>query len=330
MRHLGAVQSQDYPGAKWSLAMRLKRATDASLDAAFDAGRFLRTHVLRPTWHFVLPEDIRWMLELTSPHVRRQMGYYNRHFELSPAVYRKTHRILEKALRDQRHLTRTEVAAELARGGVRAAGTRLAFILIEAEQIALVCSGAMKGKQQSYALLTERAPEAKALPRDEARARLALRFFQGHSPATLRHFAWWSQLTLAEAKRGLADVDSQLEREVRDGTEWYSAAGRTAQVRSVMAHLIPEYDEALVGSADMEHKDIRRTASRRADNFIKPIVIGGRHAGAWRRLMGPRTVTIEAALQARLSASESTALRRAVERYAEFLGRPVMLRTKKG
>ena len=68
--HLGAVQAQDYPAAKWALAQRLHGATDASLDAAFNAGAILRTHVLRPTWHFVAPADIRWLLALTAPRIK--------------------------------------------------------------------------------------------------------------------------------------------------------------------------------------------------------------------------------------------------------------------
>ncbi|HSQ32068.1 MAG TPA: crosslink repair DNA glycosylase YcaQ family protein [Gemmatimonadaceae bacterium] len=61
VRSLGAVQAQDYAGAKWAIAQRARDATDAVVERLFNDGRILRTHVLRPTWHFVLPEDIRWM-----------------------------------------------------------------------------------------------------------------------------------------------------------------------------------------------------------------------------------------------------------------------------
>jgi hypothetical protein len=76
---LGAVQSQDYAGAKWALGQRLAQAvTDAALDQAFNAGRIVRTHVMRPTWHFVTPADILWMLELTAPRVRTALANMDR------------------------------------------------------------------------------------------------------------------------------------------------------------------------------------------------------------------------------------------------------------
>jgi len=328
VRLLAAVQSQDYPGAKWSIGMRLARGTDAQIDEAFNEGRILRTHVLRPTWHFVLPEDIRWMLDLTSPHVRRMNQYVARRFEVDAALCRRALRILEKALRDGRHHTRAEVAALLGKSGIRASGIRLACIMMEAELTGLVCSGVMKGKQQTYALLAERVPGARTLPRDEALGRLAWRFFQGHSPATLRHFVWWSNLKVADAKRGLADVEWKLERETIEGTIWHSVARRTSTRGATAAYLVPEYDEALVGSRDMGPLDLAtRIPGRRTESFLKPVIIGDRNAGTWRRLMSPRAATIELSLCTSLTAPQSGSLERAAERHGRFLGVPVTLRT---
>jgi hypothetical protein len=328
VRLLGAVQSQDYPGAKWSIGMRLKRGTDALVDRAFSEGRFLRTHVLRPTWHFVLPEDIRWMLELTSPHIRRMNSYVARRFAVDGPLCRRALRTIAKALEGGRHHTRADIAALLGRAGIKASGIRLAYIVMEAELTGLVCSGAMRGKQQTYALLDERAPGARTLPRDEALAQLALRFFQGHSPATLRHFVWWSNLKVSEAKRGLADVESRLESEVIDGTTWYSVARRASFRRTSSAHLVPEYDEALVGSRDMGTLDlVTRIPGRPTEAFLKPIVIGDRSAGVWRRLVGPRSVTIEIWPLGRLSARHTAMIERAAARYGKVLGRPVSVRS---
>ena len=325
VRLLGAVQSQDYAGAKWSLGMRLTRATDGQIDRAFNEGRFLRTHVLRPTWHFVLPEDIRWMLDLTSPHVRRMNSYVARRFEVDAPLCRRALRLIGKALEGGRHLTRAEIAALLGRSGIKAGGIRLAYIVMEAELTGLVCSGAMKGKQHTYALLAERAPGARTLPRDEALARLALRFFQGHSPATLRHFVWWSNLKVSDAKRGLADVEPQLEREVIGGTAWYSVARRTAFRRPTRALLIPEYDESLVGSRDMGTLNLAtRIPGRPTEAFLKPLVIGDRNAGTWRR--PAHGAAIETRLLGRLNGRQSAALDRAAARYGKFLGTPVSVR----
>jgi hypothetical protein len=86
VRWLGAVQSQDYPGAKWALGQRTRAATDAAIDEAFARGTILRTHVMRPTWHFVMPEDIRWMLALTAPRVNAVMAYYYRQADVDEAL----------------------------------------------------------------------------------------------------------------------------------------------------------------------------------------------------------------------------------------------------
>src|SRR5436190_19067306 len=79
VKWLGAVQAQDYAGAKWALGLRMRSATDAFVERALDAGKILRTHVLRPTWHFVTPADIRWMLALTAPRVKARMAVYEGH-----------------------------------------------------------------------------------------------------------------------------------------------------------------------------------------------------------------------------------------------------------
>src|SRR6516164_8126900 len=83
---LGAVQSQDYAGAKWALGMRARGLTDADLDRLFDAGAILRTHVMRPTWHFVRPDDIRWLLALTAPRVRAILAHDDGALELDRPV----------------------------------------------------------------------------------------------------------------------------------------------------------------------------------------------------------------------------------------------------
>ena len=124
---LGAVQSQDFAGAKWALGLRARALTDADVDRAFDAGAILRTHVLRPTWHFVAPADIRWMLALTAPRVQAVNAYYYRSSSWTTRTFRRSRRLLERALQAATHLTRAELAAALARAGIAAGGLRLAL-----------------------------------------------------------------------------------------------------------------------------------------------------------------------------------------------------------
>ena len=202
---LGAAQAQDYAGAKWALGLRAKGLTDAAVEQAFDEGAILRTHILRPTWHFVAPADIRWMLALSAPRVHAVNAYAYRTFELDAAVLARSRAALERALAGGRQLTRLELAKVLQRAGVQADGPRLAHVMMHAELDAVICSGARRGKQFTYALLEERAPRAKVLPRDEALAELTRRYFASHGPATLRDYVWWSGLTARDARAGMAD-----------------------------------------------------------------------------------------------------------------------------
>jgi len=190
---LGAVQAQEYAGAKWALALRMRRASQPMIDATFAAGTILRTHVLRPTWHFVAPADIRWMLALSKPRVSAAMASYNRRLELDATVFRRSQRAIVRALRGGVQLTRQELKAVLQRAGINP-GTiqRLAHIVIQAELDAVICSGPTRGSQSTYVLFEERVPASRLLERDHALAELARRYFTSHGPAQLRDFAWWA------------------------------------------------------------------------------------------------------------------------------------------
>src|SRR5688572_30966287 len=164
VRAVGAVQAQDYEGAKWALSQRTTGATDASIEREFESGQILRTHVLRPTWHFVVPTDIRWMLALTGPRIMAAMASYDRKLELDATVFRRSHAALTKALRDGTYLTRTELKTVLAKAKVGTLGVqRTAHMMMHAELDAVVCSGPRRGKQFTYALLDERVPPAAPL-----------------------------------------------------------------------------------------------------------------------------------------------------------------------
>jgi Winged helix DNA-binding domain len=113
--------------AKWALALRMQDGTvDADIERAFNEGRILRTHVMRPTWHFVTQSDIRWLLELTAPRVQRVMSSYNRRLELDLRTLTRGTTVIERALRGHRYLTRTELGERLQRAGLRsqASGSR--------------------------------------------------------------------------------------------------------------------------------------------------------------------------------------------------------------
>lgn len=326
MRWLDAVQSQDYAGAKWALAQRMIHATDAGLEQAFNAGEIVRTHVMRPTWHFVHPSDIRWLLALTAPRVHVLNGTMYRKLELDATVLTESAKVLTKALAGGNQLDRDELGAALAQAGIVASGQRLAYIVLWAELEALVCSGPRRGKQFTYMLLEERVPPAKPVPRDEALAELVRRYFTSHGPATLHDFAWWSGLTLADAKAGVASLGAALLQEMIDGqTYWFVPRGSWAREISPAAHLLPNYDEYI--SYKNRNAVFDSQYAARLDNQTGGLphflVIDGRIVGAWRRTFARRTVMIECRPFTSLTPTGTAAYQADARRFGDFLSLPV-------
>lgn len=322
---LGAVQSQDYAGAKWGVGQRVTRATDADVERAFDAGAIVRTHVLRPTWHFVAPADLRWMLALTGPRVQRILAHYDRTLGVDAKTLARSSRAIERALRDKAYKTRTEMAAAFRSAGIEASGQRLARIVMHAELTGLVCSGPRRGTQSTYALLDERVPPAKALTRDESLAELTQRYFTSHGPATVRDFAWWSGLTMGDARRGLEAIGARQDVQGKL-TYWHVTSRVKAAEPEGTAHLLPNYDEYVVAYKDREAVvEDRRTlvAEQRVDPYGYYIIVGGRLAGSWRRAATATAATVAVAWNRRPSVAERRALEAAVERYSRFIGLPV-------
>jgi hypothetical protein len=199
----GAIQAQDYTAAMWAVALRSEPATASDLDRALDSGAILRTHVLRPTWHLVTRDDIRWMLSLTAERVQRALGHAYRARELDAALRTRAARAFERALSSQGCLTRAELGAALARTGLAVTGIRLALLTLHAELEGVLCSGPRRGTQSTYALLDARTKQTSPLSRDEALERLTAIYFRSHGPATARDFAWWSGLTMSDVRRGI-------------------------------------------------------------------------------------------------------------------------------
>lgn len=302
--------------AKWAVALRGRDLTDAHVADAFDAGAILRTHVLRPTWHFVAPADIRWMLQLTAPRVRAQMAGNDRLFGIDAALLRRSRAVIERALGGGRHLTREELQTELARHRIVVKGPGLAHVMGHAELDALICSGPRRGKHSTYALLEERVPTAPALDREAALAELARRYFRSHGPATAKDFSWWSGLTVTDARAGIASLGRELTSMAWEDSEYHFPAGsEPAAVRG--AWLLPNYDEFTVAYADRSlliGPDFPAVRDPRADPiFTNVIVVNGLIAGTWRRTLTAK----EAKLSLSPFAPLATAAQRAVARASE-------------
>jgi len=331
VRALGAVQAQDYTSAKWAIGMRTRGATDAVVEQAVSDGSILRTHVLRPTWHFVTPADIRWMLALTAPRVSAAMAYYNRKLELDAAVFRRTNAALTRALRDGNHLTRAELAAVLRRARVNVEGSqRLGHLMMQAELDGVVCSGPRRGKQVTYALLEERVSPAAPLERDEALLELTTRYFATRSPATPHDFAWWSGLTVADATKGIQMAGPALERQVIDDRAYWLDPSRNPHASaSAAAYLLPKYDEYFIGFRERSAIGQRLKSTELVTGgdalTADVIVVDGQVVGRWRRRFEKKAAIVELNLLTGLTKAEERALSSAAEAYGRFLGLPVEL-----
>ena len=329
---LGAVQAQDYTGAKWALGLRATVLTDADVERAFTEGRILRTHVLRPTWHFVVPADIRWMLTLTAPRVNAVSAYYYRKLELDAATFARSRTTLERALRGGRHLTRAELASALQRAGIPAEGQRLGSLMMRAELDGVICSGPRRGKQFTYAMLEERAPRARSLTRDEALAELTGRYFSSHGPATVRDYVWWSGLTVRDARTGIEMVRPALAHEaIGDRVYWFVPSRSRASRTASSAYLLPNYDEYLIAYKDRDAvagaPGTRTLVATSIDAFAHFLVVNGQFAGIWRRTLTTGSVLVGVVPYRRLSREDTRSVAVAAERYGRFMNTAVTVST---
>lgn len=322
VRWLGAVQAQDFRAAKWALGLRMRETTDAIIEEAYNEGLIIRTHLMRPTWHFATPEDIRWLLELTAPRVNIACGSNYRKFELDNETFKRSNKALASALKGGKHLTRSALKNILNQSGVAANdAVRLAHILLRAELDCVVCSGPRLGNQFTYALFDERVPATKTLNRDEALAKLTERYFKSHGPATLQDFVWWSGLTTADARQGLASIDRHLKQELLDEKTYHRPRSTPPSSKtSHEAYLLPAYDEFFVAYKDRE-AIFELDDSISAQGILGPTVfVNGKIGGTWQRTNATKSVSISSSATCRLTKRESSAIARAAERYAAFLG----------
>lgn len=285
---LGAIQGQEFGVSRWSIGQRTKRATVDEVDEAFARGDFLRTHALRPTWHLVAAEDIRWIQELTGPRVLASSASSYRAWDVTPEMVRTASKMILRELAGGVHLIRRELGRRVKGPRINPTPQQMAGIMMTLELQAVVCSGAMHGKQQTYALVEERALRVKRLDPDDALAELTRRHFIARCPATIGDFAWWSSLKRADIRRGL----EMLGDEVRSNT----VEDRTRQVRPE-----PDGDPP---PALHQHHPARRAGARSLE--------ARREGGARDRVL----------LLPEATRHERTAYTKAVEDYSRFMQLP--------
>lgn len=321
----GAIQAQEYALAKWALGLRAPSATDASIERAIADGDILRTHPMRLTHHFVTPADIRWLLALLAPRMIQRAAPRWRELGLDDKTFGKSQAVLARALEGGKQLIRAEIAALWKRAGISPEGQRAPHMLGRAELAGVICSGARRGNQITFALLEERVSKTKPWTREASLAELARRYFTTRGPATVQDFMWWSGLTAADARAAIALTDDALVEVRYGGTEHWRGAAPPATRMPPQAYLLPTYDEYAVA-----YKDRRAigTPPAKPKNFgeatlLGPsIVIGGEVVGSWSRTVAKKKVAITLKPWRKLSAQETKLVETAAERYAAFVGLP--------
>jgi hypothetical protein len=310
------MQAQEYPSARWAVGLRMRKgATAAVVERAFNDGHILRTHVLRPTWHFVTAADIHWMLELTASRVQRGLAYGYRQFGLDIALRARGAKVIERALSREDHLSRVELGARLARAGIVMKGVPLALLTIHAELEGIICSGPRVGRQSTYALLSKRAPRPKRLSREESIAELTVRYFRSHGPATVRDFVWWSGLSAGDARRGL-EINGARSEAIDGRTYWMLEPLHRRESGAPAMHLLPVYDEYLVAYQDLEAVP---RAKGNWGRLQQALLSAGQVAGTWKAVVKDGAMAVQVTPLGTLTKVERDGLPKATGRYERFM-----------
>jgi len=328
---MGAIQAQDYPMAKWAIGLRLPKATDVSVESAINIGEILRTHLLRPTWHFVSAEDIYWLLDLSAQQIKAAQKSRDRQLELTEEVYSKSNAIIEKALSDGNHQSREELVAILSNANIATDQNRASHLLMRAELEKIICSGVIRNGKPTYALLTERVRRGQNLTDEEALFELTERYFTSRCPATTEDFAWWSGLPAGRVRQALDLVKGVFHKEELQGKSYILPDDfNQSVINRPTTFLLPPYDEFILSYADRSASINRELESHLREisdrGLFKPIIINdGQVIGAWKKTIGKGSITIEVNPFYAHDISSWEAIQGAASQYAAFVNKEIQI-----
>lgn len=319
---MGAMQAQDLQMSLWAVGVRMRAGTVDSVVSALNRGTIIRTHVLRPTWHLVPARDLGWMLDLTAPQVRAGIAARHRQLGLTPRAISKSHAIIERTISGQGPATRAQLVEALESGGFSSLDNRLAHLLMLAELDQLICSGPITDGGPTYALMSDRVKRSVRLDRDEALEVLVSRYLNGHGPATLKDYAWWSGLAMGDVRRSFEIVRGRFAFSRVDGAEyWHRRDLRDTARGHEGAFLLPAYDEFMIAYSDRSPSIVPGRIARAISSngvFRPMVVVGGRVIGTWRRIRSNRKAGVNVGLFANPSMSLKRMIEQAAWRYASF------------
>ncbi len=320
VRWMTAMQAQDFNGARWAVALRTSAATQREVDEALESGSIVRSWPMRGTLHFVIPEDLKWILGLTTERLLRQAASRLRALGLHEAQFETARAAAIDALQGGRRLSRTGLYHVFDQAGVSSNQQRGYQLLWYLSQTGTLCFGPPEGTTQTFALLDEWIPSSRQLEGDEALGELALRYFNARGPATVRDLAWWSSLTLSAARRGLEVVRPELAVTEVDGVEYVHSPSLEPEAGGI--RLLPAYDEFLLGYQDrslqLDPEVSDRVFPGSNGVFLNIVVADGIVCGTWRR--PARATSVEVTTFEPLTARAEAGLRKPVRDYARFRG----------
>jgi len=336
LKSLGAIQAQDYQAALWAIGLRCSDSTTkADVEEAIVRRKISRTWLMRGTLHFASSHDIHWMLRLFAPRLLKTAISRDRHLGLGDDVVRKAEDLFATALRVNKQLTRDEMYEVLEKGGVHIAGPLGYHMLHRAAWDGLVCFGVHEGKQPTFELLDERISSKRELSNGQALAELASRYFTSHGPATVKDYMWWSGLKASDAKAGIEGASPELASERIDGRTYYMAKSpKPDKEGDGMVHLLPSFDEYLVGYSDRSavlanegtQRVLRSGTIFGTDSngiFLPVLVADGEVVGTWKRRNEKGKLVVTVRPFVKLDEELMKGAREAAKRYGDFLQVPV-------
>jgi hypothetical protein len=281
--HFGAMQAQDYSMAMWAVGLRTETPNRSAIESLINSGEIIRTHILRPTWHLVHQKDIRWMMELSAPNVKKATQYVDKQEGLTDELFLKAWKIIEQKFREVDNLTKEDIMSHLSEQQITVGNLLATQIIIRAELEMLLCNGEKKG---TYSLFEKRVPITSKISRSEAITKLTQLYFKSRGPATLKDFAWWSGLSIGDAKIGIAELDKRLEYFTLNDLKYYYFENENNIPQKTTFALLPCYDEYTVGYS--EGRDIALPTdldnSKIGNGIFKPLILSGTEiVGTWRK-----------------------------------------------
>lgn len=326
VRRLGAVQSQNRPASLAAIGVRSPGSTVADVERLFEDGSLVRSWTMRGTLHIVAAEDLGWMLGLTAARMRAAIARESRLRGITESDYENAAPLIAQHVNAHGPATRAEVLDTLEHAGVDVGSERGYRYLRDAALRGLVVWGPMRGRQP----LLVPAPPGPSLERDEALARFIVAYLAGHGPATLRDFAWWSGLSLTDARRALEVAGQHVESLGPDDEPMLVVGGEasTPAPADRRVRVVPAWDEYVLGYGDRAHALPAAFAGRVSPSgngvFLPTILSRGAVVGTWTSSVSRSGLAAAVEPFERLTATQLRGFRSSVARYARFLGVPVL------